>query len=93
MTNDEILQAAKEAGIPCEIGRPYEHKRTEFQRIERFAAIIEKRTIERCAAYITSGRYMILNPSETYTAAQHIMAIKAHDKHQATAIRKLGEQR
>lgn len=41
MTNDEILQAAKEAGIPCEIGRPYEHKRTEFQRIERFAAIIK----------------------------------------------------
>ena len=43
MTNDEILQAAKEAGCndefikmaPCWL--------------ERFAAIIEKRTIERCA--------------------------------------------
>lgn len=53
---------------------------------------VEKMTIERCAAYLTSGRYMILNPSETYTAAQHIMAIKAHDKHQAAAIRKLGKQ-
>ena len=42
MTNDEILQAAKDAGITglslIDVGY-----------LERFAAIIEKRTIERCA--------------------------------------------
>ena len=42
MNNDEILQAAKEAGLTglslIDVGY-----------LERFAAIIEKRTIERCA--------------------------------------------
>ena len=76
MTNDEILQAAKEAGIPCEIGRPYEHKRTEFQRIERFAAIIEKRTIERCAVSAEPNPY---DGTLVYVIKQHI----------AAAIRKL----
>ena len=81
MTNDEILQAAKEAGIPCEIGRPYEHKRTEFQRIERFADIIEKRTIERCAV-VCDVEWN--GDSDTYE-----YSIAANDL--AAAIRELGE--
>lgn len=45
MTNDEILQAAKEAGF-CESSGTI----PSFDLFtERFAAIIEKRTIERCA--------------------------------------------
>ena len=48
MTNDEILQAAKEAmrfpdGAVLSAWMPS---------LERFAAIIEKRTIERCAEYV-----------------------------------------
>ena len=42
MTKDEILAAAKKAGIFGEYG-------VELGAISRFAAIIEKRTIERCA--------------------------------------------
>ena len=42
MTNDEILQAAKDVGLTglslIDVGY-----------LERFAAIVEKRTIERCA--------------------------------------------
>ena len=79
MTNDEILQAAKEAGIPCEIGRPYEHKRTEFQRIERFASIIEKRTIERCAVVCDES-------------AHEWRGANSRQVELAAAIRKLGEQ-
>ena len=45
MTNDEILQAAKDAGITglslIDVGY-----------LERFAAIIERKTIERCAEYV-----------------------------------------
>ena len=45
MTNDEILQAAKDAGITglslIDVGY-----------LERFAAIIEREAIERCAEYV-----------------------------------------
>ena len=71
MNRDEILQAAKEAGCndefikmaPCWL--------------ERFAAIIEKRTIERCAAICDS----VNNYDNPMTATDC-----------AAAIRKLGEQ-
>ena len=43
MTNDEILQAAKEAGFNYAYASMWQDE------LERFAAIIEKRTIERCA--------------------------------------------
>lgn len=74
MNNDEILQAAKEADA-CHDDvciTPYMY---------RFAAIIEKRTIERCAVVCNSK----LIPNITF--AEH-MAIKMC----AAAIRKLGEQ-
>ena len=48
MTNDEILQAAKEATNNQPI---YGRKEFTFsaEELQRFATIIEKRTIERCA--------------------------------------------
>ena len=53
MTNDEILQAAKEAELYLDgvnQSMPLYVMKTED--LERFAAIIEKRTIERCAEYV-----------------------------------------
>ena len=73
MTNDEILQAAKEAGF-CESSGTI----PSFDLFtERFAAIIEKRTIERCAAICDSAN----NYDNPMTATDC-----------AAAIRKLGEQ-
>lgn len=46
MTNDEILQAAKEAGFNYAYASMWQDE------LERFAAVIEKRTIERCAEYV-----------------------------------------
>lgn len=73
MTNDEILQAAKEAGCndefikmaPCWL--------------ERFAAIIERKTIERCAV-VCDGF------ANSHNDQQMIAAMNC-----AAAIRKLGE--
>ena len=48
MTNEEILAATKEAGLLTD--SPYFTPHVnQLRAIERFAAIIEKRTIERCA--------------------------------------------
>lgn len=44
MTNDEILQAAKEAGLL------HPDAKAASRIVFDFAAIIEKRTIERCAS-------------------------------------------
>ena len=51
MTNDEILQAAKDVGAVIDVLMLGRHDNTVFTtgELERFAAIIEKRTIERCA--------------------------------------------
>ena len=51
MTNDEILQAAKEATNNQPI---YGRKEFTFstEELQRFAAVLEKRTIERCAEYV-----------------------------------------
>ena len=51
MTNDEILQAAKDAGAVIDVLMLGRHDNTVFTtgELERFAAIIEKRTMERCA--------------------------------------------
>ena len=43
MTNDEILQAAKDAGFNYAYASMWQDE------LEHLAAIIEKRTIERCA--------------------------------------------
>ena len=76
MTNDEILQAAKEAGF-CESSGTI----PSFDLFtERFAAIIEKRTIERCAA-VCEGQYPYSVFHTDVLAAKNCVA----------AIRKLGE--
>ena len=50
MTNDEILQAAKEAGCNVKTDGFITYRDEPVgNMLERFAAIIEKRTIERCA--------------------------------------------
>lgn len=83
MTNDEILQAAKEAGLFTRGNGYYAvcHK-TE---IERFAAIIEKRTIERCALVADELRHPDGYSGETLDWC-------AGTDHAAEAIRKLGEK-
>ena len=84
MTNDEILQAAKEAGfapnrsytnIPVTGYATYDLS----DQIKAFATIIEKRTIERCAveAHEWTMAYVIEDSAPITCAA---------------AIRKLGEQ-
>ena len=76
MTNDEILQAAKEATNNQPI---YGRKEFTFsaEELQRFAAIIEKHTIERCAEF-----------QYTRSCNRH-----GYDKHNdAAAIRELGEQ-
>ena len=49
MKHDEILQAAKEAGLEFESDQGSTYLVAWREEIELFAAIIEKRTIERCA--------------------------------------------
>lgn len=75
MTENEIQEAAKEAGIEfCpNWGTTY----TGNTQIERFAAIIEKRTIERCAVEL----------EDLVQKAKQVSVQEA-----VAAIRKLGEQ-
>ena len=86
MTNDEILQAAKEAGFAP--NRSYTNipvtgyaTHDLSDQIKAFAAIIEKRTIERCAVVCE-----MLRDLQMYTDKQEAQ------NDCAAAIRKLGEQ-
>ena len=83
MKHDEILQAAKDAGAVIDVLMLGRHDNTVFTtgELQRFAAIIEKRTIERCAA-VCEGQY----PYSVF----HTDVLAA--KNCAAAIRKLGEQ-
>ena len=83
MTNDEILQAAKEAGLFTR-GNGY-YAVCHQTEIERFAAIIEKRTIERCAVVAEELRHPDGFSGENVDWC-------AGTDHAAAAIRKLGEQ-
>ena len=82
MTNDEILQAAKEAGFSP--NRSYTNipitgysQPDLSDQIKAFAAIIEKRTIERCA--------VVCENIDSLASSNPPMLC-------AAAIRKLGEQ-
>ena len=79
MTNDEILQAAKEVGAVIDVLMLGRHDNTVFTtgELERFAAIIEKRTIERCA--------VVCEMLETFDTGT------VYPETCAAAIRKLGE--
>lgn len=78
MTNDEILQAAKDSYLDQlhlkRDGEKHYILDLGYPEIERFATIIEKRTIERCAEYV----------NEVCTYGDTHLLVKA--------IRKLGEQ-
>ena len=82
MTNDEILQAAKEAGYGTAFysdNNKLFHEEIwggpmETQKVRSLIKIIEKRTIERCAEYV----------NEVCTYGDTHLLVKA--------IRKLGEQ-
>ena len=79
MTQDEILSAAKEAGLRTG-GNGYFavcHK-TE---LEAFAKIIERKTIERCAVVC-----------EGYSGINQMEMMSYTSKKCAAAIRKLGEE-
>lgn len=52
MTQEEILQAAKDAELDFTSDQGCTYLVAWQEEIERFAAIIEKRTIERCADYV-----------------------------------------
>ena len=86
MTNDEILQAAKEAGMAVsKSGNGYWDNTKD---LERFAADIEKRTIERCAHIAEQGPEQCEWTDETdYDTGLWHGYLSA-----AAAIRKLGEQ-
>jgi len=49
---------------------------------------IANETAEAIAAYLTSGRYMVLNPGVLISAEQHTQYLKNHDIYQANAIRR-----
>lgn len=79
MINEQILEAAKEAGAEV---LPKSVMYFQNADLERFAAIIERKTIERCAAECNSKLI------DQITYAEHAAIKKC-----AAAIRKLGEQR
>ena len=83
MNHDEILQAAKDAGCNVKTDGFITYRDEPVgNMLERFAAIIEKRTIERCAA-VCDVEWN--GDSDTYE-----YSIAANEC--AAAIRKLGEQ-
>ena len=81
MKQDEILQAAKEAGIEFKPLPRDLYCEAWLEQLEHLASIIEKRTIERCAA-VCEGQY----PYSVF----HTDVLAA--KNCAAAIRKFGEQ-
>ena len=68
MTNDEILQAAKEADAVHDdvVITPF---------LTRFAAIIEKRTIERCAV-VCEKKWRKESSFDSYDCAAAIRAME-----------------
>ena len=78
MTNDEILQAAKEAGIEFKPLPRDLYCEAWLEQLEHLASIIEKRTIERCA--------VVCETLETFDTGT------VYPETCAAAIRKLGEQ-
>lgn len=89
MTNDEILQAAKEAGYGTAFysidGEPAHEEiwggPMETQKVRSLIKIIEKRTIERCADVVYRKAALLVGPID-----------QAYLHECAAAIRKLGEQ-
>lgn len=83
MNYKELQQIAKEVGAVIDVLMLGRHDNTVFTtgELERFAAIIEKRTIERCASLISYEEY---DGTRRYCFDE--------PKDCVAAIRKLGEQ-
>lgn len=82
MTNEEILQSAKEAGcyFPLRSGFGDFPQFFGIDGLERFAAVIEKHTISRCADVVYRKAALLSGPID-----------QAYLHECAAAIRKLGE--
>ena len=89
MTKDEILQAAKEAGCNVKTDGFITYRDEPVgNMLERFAAIIEKRTIDRCAVVAAIGP-----TEEDWTDdSDYDVGLMMGHINAAAAIRKLGEQ-
>lgn len=86
MTNDEILQAAKESELYLDgVNQSMPLYVMKSEDLQRFAAIIEKRTIERCKEECD---YVSKNARPSTVS----YAYKTGADECAAAIRKLGEQ-
>ena len=81
MNYKELQQIAKEVGATIDVLMLGRHDNTVFTtgELERFAAIIEKRTIERCAVVCDES-------------AHEWRGANSRQVELAAAIRKLGEQ-
>ena len=88
MNHDEILQAAKEAGIEFKPLPRDLYCEAWLEQLEHLAAIIEKRTIERCEAACNS----LIKRQRKHEAAYGIGYLVYDAEDCAAAIRKLGEQ-
>ena len=87
MNYKELQQIAKEVGAVIDVLMLGRHDNTVFTtgELERFAAIIEKRTIERCAVVAEELRH-------PYGFSGENVDWCAGTDHAAAAISKLGEQ-
>ena len=87
MNYKELQQIAKEVGAVIDVLMLGRHDNTVFTtgELERFAAIIEKRTIERCAVVAEELRH-------PYGFSGENVDWCAGTDHAAAAIRKFGEQ-
>ena len=87
MNYKELQQIAKEVGAVIDVLMLGRHDNTVFTtgELERFAAIIEKRTIEWCAVVAEELRH-------PYGFSGENVDWCAGTDHAAAAIRKLGEQ-
>lgn len=81
MTNDEILQAAKDAGIEKWWDTPNATNEGYQRALLKMGKIIEKRTIERCTDVVYRKAALLGGPID-----------QAYLHECAAAIRKLGEQ-
>lgn len=92
MTNDEILQAAKDSYLDQlylkRDGEKHYILDLCYPEIERFATMIEKRTIERCASLAEQGP----EQCEWTDEADYDTGLWHGYLSAAAAIRKLGEQ-
>ena len=76
MTNDEALQAAKDAGIEFKPLPSDLYCEAWLEQLEHLAAIIEKRTIERCAV-VCDGFANSHNDQQMIAAMNCAAAIRA----------------